>query len=41
VVDAAASNVRRNLAVGHSVALHAGAGDLLEDRTDMPALGSP
>jgi hypothetical protein len=30
VVDAAASNVWRNLAAGHSVALHAGAGDLLE-----------
>ena len=30
VVDAAADNVRRNLAAGHSVALHAGAGDLLQ-----------
>jgi SAM-dependent methyltransferase len=29
VVEAAAQNVRRNLAPGHSVILHAGAGDLL------------
>jgi SAM-dependent methyltransferase len=29
VVEAAADNIRRNLAPGHSVALHAGAGDLL------------
>lgn len=29
VVEAAAGNVRRNLAVGHEIALHAGAGDLL------------
>jgi hypothetical protein len=29
VVEAAAQNVRRNLAPGHSVVLHAGAGDLL------------
>jgi methylase of polypeptide subunit release factors len=29
VVDAAAGNVRRNLAPGHEITLHAGAGDLL------------
>jgi len=29
IVDVAAANVRRNLAPGHEIALHAGAGDLL------------